>query len=177
MHRNEGLLAGGFKTVKRLLAGFGLLVVAIIAVGRFVPDNPAYEDAADKAHSLVVEIEYIDKTIQMERLLNAIALVESEGNPAAVGDAGGSVGRYQLSEVYVEDVERIIGGDIRRSPTISRAYVQVYLNHYATRERLGAEPTLEHMARIHNGGPDGWMDGATEPYWFKVKERLDAWKE
>lgn len=176
MNSNEGLLSGGFKMVRRLLAGFGLLIVVILAVGHFVP-NPEYEEAIDEARTLMVEIEYIDKTIQMERLLNAIALVESDGNPAAVGDAGRSVGRYQLSEVYVEDVERIIGGDIRRSPTISRAYVQVYLNHYATRERLGVEPTLEHMARIHNGGPDGWTDGATEPYWFKVKEKLDIWKE
>ena len=30
------------------------------------------------------------------------------------------------------------------------------MQKYATKARLGHEPTVEDVARIHNGGPDGW---------------------
>ena len=39
---------------------------------------------------------------------------------------------------------------------------------YATKERLGHDATNEDIARIHNGGPNGWRSSSTEGYWRKV---------
>ena len=40
---------------------------------------------------------------------------------------------------------------------------------YATEERLGRPVTLEDIARIHNGGPNGYKKQSTIPYWKKVQ--------
>jgi hypothetical protein len=163
----------GLRLGSTVVLGFIVLIVLIVVTG-ILKDGDVHPDYVREISDLVLEIEQVDRAIQMERLLNAIAVVESQGDPNAIGDRGTAKGMYQLSRVYIEDVERIVGGDIRYSPEISRACVIVYLNHYATKERLGFEPTFEDMARIHNGGPDGLFDGATEGYWFKVKAVLDG---
>ena len=46
------------------------------------------------------------------------------------------------------------------------------MNHYATQARLGHAPTDEDLARIHNGGPNGYKKSATLGYWEKVKKYL-----
>ena len=43
---------------------------------------------------------------------------------------------------------------------------------YATERRLGRTPTYEDVARIHNGGPNGYKKTATYKYWQKVKKKL-----
>ena len=45
---------------------------------------------------------------------------------------------------------------------------------YATKDRLGHDLCDEDMARIHNGGPDGWKNPATAAYWEKVKKNLSC---
>lgn len=53
------------------------------------------------------------------------------------------------------------------------------MQRYATVKRLGRVPTVEDIARIHNGGPNGYKKTATTPaqklklknldkYWAKV---------
>ena len=46
------------------------------------------------------------------------------------------------------------------------------MKHYATEARLGHPPTNEDLARIHNGGPDGYKKPATVGYWQKVQSHL-----
>ena len=46
------------------------------------------------------------------------------------------------------------------------------MSRYATAQRLGHAPTDEDIARIHNGGPNGYKNPATLPYWEKVKKYL-----
>ena len=109
-------------------------------------------------------------------LMSALIVVESAGNPKAVG-ARGEAGCLQITQGCIEDVNRINGHVIfsredcfLRSRSI--AICQLYINHYATRERLGHEPTDEDRARIWNGGPNGWKSPATLPYWRKVEREL-----
>jgi len=123
-----------------------------------------------------------------EDLLDAIEWVESKGNANAIGDNGKAVGSFQIHKIYVDDVnriERLTHKDKylsplqwkyynRKSPYCSRWMVKTYLEHYATRKCLGHKPTLEDMARIHNGGLDGWKKESTKPYWEKVKKRLEG---
>lgn len=94
-----------------------------------------------------------------------------------------AVGSFQIWTIYVDDVNRITGkvrkteyGDYpyyryfdRWCPKKSREMARIYLKHYATKKRLGRKPTFEDMARIHNGGPDGWKKESTKPYWNKIK--------
>ena len=111
-------------------------------------------------------------------LIEALCLVESGGDPNAVGDDGEALGILQIHRVYVDDVNRILRDDIyshnmRMSPWCSKQMFRTYVEHYATENRLGRPPTLEDLARIHNGGPDGYKQDRTLPYWRKVKTVLD----
>ena len=120
--------------------------------------------------------------LTFEDLLDAIEWVESKGDANAVGDDGRAVGAYQLWKIYVDDVLRIakLGGGEgdhpyrwRQNKIMSRIMVMVYIRHYATEKRVGREPTFEDMARIHNGGPNGYKKQSTKKYWEKVKKVLN----
>ena len=113
-------------------------------------------------------------------LLDGIEWVESRGDPNAVCPDRCCVGAYQLSEIYMDDVNRIASilheghEDFelwrRFHRGWSRATTQFYIQWY------GYGFTLEQSARIHNGGPDGWKKASTKPYWEKVKARMESTK-
>ena len=119
-------------------------------------------------------------------LYDAIAKVETGGSidpDCEVGDDGKAYGWYQIWETYYKD-------DVEFNPSLSnggktwkntkghgsKAYseevMQSYMNRYATEARLGRTPTNEDIARIHNGGPDGYKEESTLKYWEKVKKYL-----
>ena len=118
---------------------------------------------------------------------DAIKQVESCGNENAVGDNGRSIGALQIQRCYYNDaVERnssLQSGKYAGykyencsgpgSFEYSREVAQGYMNRYATERRLGHPPTYEDMARIHNGGPNGYKMEATVKYWEKVKKILN----
>ena len=115
----------------------------------------------------------------MEALFVAVMAVETGGEPdptKAVGKDGLSFGPAQITDICREDVNRIFGTRFNRmscaNATISGYIFDRYLEHYATKERLGHEPTDEDRARIWNGGPDGWKKECTIDYWRKVKVEL-----
>jgi hypothetical protein len=111
-------------------------------------------------------------------LLEAIRIVESNNNPDAVGDSGNAIGVYQIWEDYHADAS--VGGNLGGEyldcydPVYAEKVVVEYMKRYATKRRLGTV-TPEKVARIHNGGPNGWKISATDKYWDKVEpifERL-----
>lgn len=105
----------------------------------------------------------------------ALIAVESGGNDRAVGRAH-ERGCLQIKQVVVDDCNRFTGlgfvwddaWDRERSIRMFRIYVY----HYATRERLGREPTIQDAVRIWNGGPDGWRESATLAHWKKVRAQI-----
>lgn len=109
-------------------------------------------------------------------LIAAIIAVESGGNDQAIGKKNGvahEFGSMQITRVAVDDVNRIAGMKIYTySDTFDRrksvAMARIYLQQYATKERLGREPDIEDMARIWNGGPNGYKKPQTRDYWRKV---------
>lgn len=125
-------------------------------------------------------------------LLDAIEQVESGGNKAAVG-ANGERGLYQLSEIYIDDVNRICalqGYSTDRtydyidafneinSKRMVWIYTSYYLDIYASKLTIGIGqspplPIEEIVARIHNGGPTGHKKESTKAYWLKVKAELE----
>ena len=98
----------------------------------------------------------------IERLLDAIARIESHGNAKAVGDGGRALGAYQIHRAYWEDGTELLGVDWPHGdaadPKKARRVVKAYLRHY------GQGKSLLEMARIHNGGPHGDKKKATLPY-------------
>jgi len=99
-------------------------------------------------------------------------MVESER-----GDTSYSLGLYQITGIFVRDVNRILGYDKykyidRLDRQKSQAMILIFLEHYATPERLGRPATLEDKARMIKGGPNGYKDYSTLAYWSKVDEEL-----
>ena len=102
----------------------------------------------------------------IERLLDAIARIESRHDPNAVGDSGRALGAYQIHCIYWKDGTRLLGVDWPHKdasdPTKARQVVKAYLPHY------GKGRSLLEMARIHNGGPCGYRKKATVCYARKI---------
>ena len=110
----------------------------------------------------------------MVRLLAAIKQVESGGNPNAIGDQGKALGVFQIWKSYWQDgVAYVpsIGGCYQdcKDPKYAEFVVRAYLARYAPKRRT---VTLEMLARIHNGGPRGYLKPATLKYWHKVQRVL-----
>ena len=116
-------------------------------------------------------------------LLDAMRQVESRGDVCAIGDGGRSFGSYQIMEAYYSDALQFNpsladGGrtfsDVwgTGSEAYSELVIMSYMGRYATPGRLERQPTNEDIARIHNGGPNGYMRDSTLPYWNLVMAEL-----
>ena len=106
-----------------------------------------------------------------ERLIDALAHVESKGEVHAIGDNGKAVGILQIHKEVVDDVNRVYGTsytyDDRKSIEKSREICRKYLLLHG-----GRNATDEKYARIWNGGPGGHRKRSTRKYWVKVRRRL-----
>ena len=111
----------------------------------------------------------------IDRLLDAIASVESNRDSRAVGDGGRALGAYQLHKPYWQDGTKFMGVDWSydqaRNPAKAREVVRAYLLHY------GRGRNLLQKARIHNGGPRGYRKKATLEYARKIAEVLKRSQE
>lgn len=137
--------------------------------------------------SLVEKSEAVQVT---SSLIDAICIVESAANAAAIGDGGKAIGMAQIHKVCVDDVNRIqkikeaklkrklprFTYDDRKNPTKSKEIMRIYLSWYgANYERnTGKIATPEILSKIWNGGPNGWKKRATIAYWGKVRKALYA---
>lgn len=116
-----------------------------------------------------------------ELLLAALIGVESGGDTKAKGDGGKAIGCLQIHKGVVEDVNRIyrlekgfVWPDDCYDKKKAVQICYLYLCHYSCPKRLGREPTPEDMARIWNGGPNGYRKKNTLKYWVKVKAAMVA---
>lgn len=132
---------------------------------------------------LIVLIAHIDLSIvkandvghdDIECLLDAIAEVETNNNPKAIGDKGRAIGLYQIHRAYWRDGTRILGVDWDYAYAFdtnkSRKVVKAYLLHY------GKGKSFADMARIHNGGPKGYKKKSTLSYVRKVEKLFQSKK-
>lgn len=111
-------------------------------------------------------------------LILAIITVESGGNDLAIGDNGKAYGCLQIHVSYVQDASEYANHPWEHEDAFDRKVaIQIftaYIDRYATAKRLGKPVTAEDIARIHNGGPNGYRKVATEKYWLKVKAVLES---
>lgn len=190
-----------------IIAGFGILVVADL-----LKDHPANENAtavgppalssppeqapaANQSSGDVaaagcggadgsVPVEASPTPLTVDRLLDAIRMVESGGNVNAVGDRGRSRGAYQISAAYWSDAFRALPRQrnyrryVKDDGMCRMVIVNYWLRyaHDATVRldlRQGTLADCETLARVHNGGPDGMLKPATQVYWAKVRVALE----
>ena len=111
-------------------------------------------------------------------LILAIIAVESGGNDLAIGYNGMAYGCLHIHACYVQDAAEYANQPWTHRDAYDREVaIQIftaYMSRYATAKRLGEPVTAEHIARIHNGGPNGHLKPATEKYWLKVKAVLES---
>jgi hypothetical protein len=104
-------------------------------------------------------------------IFNAIAQVESDN-----GATSGNV--YQIRDVYIDDINRIynlqLSYNVKYDRELSQKAMRLYWLYYGERyTKLTGKPvTYEVLARIHNGGPNGFKKYATKKYWRAVERRL-----
>ena len=94
----------------------------------------------------------------MEVLLMALMFLESSNDPNAVN--GEAVGILQITPIYLEDVNRILGYpafslDDRLDVEASKEMATIYLQHYGAEYEMMTERQL---AMIHRGGQSGWLN-------------------
>ena len=106
-------------------------------------------------------------------LILILIQVESAGNDLAIGDNGLAYGCLQMHAGYVQDAAEYAGQDWVHEDAFDREtsidIFLAYISRYATEDRIGRPVTAEDIARIHNGGPNGWKKESTEAYWRKVR--------
>lgn len=109
-------------------------------------------------------------------LILALIAVESNGNDNAIGDDGLAYGCLQIHAAYVADAAEYAGEDWTHEDAFDREtsikIVLAYMDRYATERRIGRTVTIADVARIHNGGLNGYRKQATLEYWEKVKAEL-----
>lgn len=119
--------------------------------------------------------------------LHATATVESNGDPAAIGDDGKALGLYQIHESYWKDAvghDPTIGGSYRDclDAKYAEKIVRAYMDRYC-RDAF-RDGDWEKCSRIHNGGPRIYSKrnsrnkkeraawDATTKYWNKVSAEM-----
>ena len=104
---------------------------------------------------------------QFKLFLKILGKIESNNNPNAFNKKENAIGIYQIRPLYFKDAQKF---DPRLKKYnhwhcfnlwVSQVAVISYLTHYCKTF------TLEEMARIHNGGPNGYKKASTLKYWKK----------
>lgn len=113
--------------------------------------------------------------IDWDKLVHSIHMVETGGLVGPIlGDNGNALGPLQIHLSYFKDSN--ISGSydqvsvLRNATTVFLAY----MDRYGTSRRLGHTPTAEDVARIHNGGPNGYKKSSTLAYWNKVRKHYES---
>ena len=107
------------------------------------------------------------------KVINAIAMVESNNNPRAVG-GGGSVGLLQITPVLVRDCNKILA----KQKSSKRYTLSDRLNAEKSKEMFiliqeyyNPSHNIEKAIRLWNGGPK-YSVRATQGYYNKVRKHL-----
>lgn len=121
-----------------------------------------------------------------DKLINALIQVESSGNDRAVYPADPSLnpeafGCLQIRQICLDDINKANGTNYKLTDFLGNRELSIwafkrYMEMWATKKRLGRDPTDEDRARIWKGGPNGWKKEDSLFYWGKVKKELASKK-
>ena len=109
----------------------------------------------------------------MPEVRDILKLMESQGNPNAIGDNGKSWGILQIQESVIKDVNRRYGTQYIHEDALeigcAEEIFELYINMWVEQleKRHNRKATIEDMIRIWNGGPRGYQHSSTDPYMKK----------
>ena len=101
---------------------------------------------------------------------HAINMVETRGRTGAIHGERGELGPMQIRRQYWQDAG--VPGyftncvDYGYSCRVMDAYFRRFANEFVMRR------DYQSLARVHNGGPQGYTNPATKKYWQKVRKYL-----
>lgn len=107
------------------------------------------------------------------KVINAIAIVESNNNPKAVG-GGGSVGLLQITPVLVKDCNKILQkqNKSKRYSLADRYNAEKSKEMFIIiQEYYNPQHNVEKAIRLWNGGPK-YSIKSTQIYYNKVRKHL-----
>ena len=113
------------------------------------------------------------RSFNWNNVINAIAMVESNNNPKAIG-GGGSVGLLQITPVLVKDCNKILEKQksAKRYTLKDRMSAQKSIEMFILiQEYYNPQHNVEKAIRLWNGGPNYSVKG-TQGYYKKVKKHL-----
>ncbi len=106
----------------------------------------------------------------LARIMHAIEMVESMGNPLAVGKDGDR-GILQIRPILLLDYNQRTGKDLDTTDLYSPQVSREIFTFYA--KRIGVKPeNYQKIARTWNGGINGMKKQSTLKYWKKVQKYL-----
>ncbi len=110
-----------------------------------------------------------------QEFFTALGAVESGNNDEAIGSYG-EIGRYQITQPYWEDAYNT--GELEgtfeqcKDQKYSEKVIALYMGIYA--KEAWENQNYFKVARIHNGGPNGFFKSTTYSYATRVISLIDA---
>lgn len=168
---------------KFLITGIAFIFMVLLTSHR----GNTYADVIRNQREILEVFEIESKPIKpielidvkpIESLIEALIVVESQGNDSAIGDThlnSPSVGVLQIRPIMVREVNRIlkIKGSKERYTLKDRwdreksiEMFMVWFNHHHS------DSNFEEIARSWNGGSKGPTNPKTLKYWLKVENEL-----
>lgn len=155
------------------------LAARIIAGVKTLTRNIAFDNGENKSHNyfmikcVIFALFTLNNSVFADLLpiprtfFDSISIIESNNDDNAVGDKGKAIGRYQIWRVYYKDAKEFdksinFSYDSLTNKTNSEKVIVAYLNRYG--KKFIQNNDWVNLARIHNGGPDGYKNPSTLKY-------------
>lgn len=122
--------------------------------------------------------------MDMTILIAALIMVESGGDPSAIGDDGKAAGILQQHPIFVDDVNRILGRRVytymdRNDVEQAVEMAKIWLTYYAGcfEQKYGYPVNYTEAALIYNRGWVGFqrmevLDWGDDEYWLKTFKEI-----
>ena len=116
-----------------------------------------------------------DGVARSNTLVDAVMYVESRNNPNAWNKREDACGVLQIRPIMINDVNRILSK--KNTPKVytlndrwnKTKSIEIF---YIIQKYYSPNGTPERIARVWNGGPNGYKKPQTLAYWHKVKQQL-----
>jgi len=159
-----------------------LIVVPLFIGASMANKRPVIEIIELKTKPIVpVVVHQTIETVDIPKiheLVDALIIVESQGNDSAVGDThlgSPSIGVLQIRPIMVREVNRILKlkGTKHRYKMSDRWNREKSIEMFLIwKEFHHKDSDYESIARSWNGGPNGPKNQKTYNYWKKVEHQL-----
>ena len=140
------------------------------------------EKEVEEFNKIVEEEKFVvpTYTLNVEPLIQAMIMVESEGNDSAYCKKEEAVGCLQIRPIMVREVNRVL--------KIQNSELEYTLEDRWSREKSiemfhivngyhNKNSTYEEIARAWNGGPNWFKKSLTKRYWKRVQKQLKKQKK